>query len=526
MTSVVYCLQIETAKKYMEENTNKIIFINTIIMYVRLAVVSVCGLFTTRFALQALGATDFGLFSVIGGVITFLSLLNTIMLSTSNRFIATAIGKKDDKLANETFNVNLTIHFLIACITLIIAYPLGDWYIAHHVNFNGDINLAIKVFNITIIGSVISFIGVPYNGLMMAKERFLAFSIVDIVSHLLKLFGALSLLYCFDNKLLAYTWIITVLSIFPTLFFILYCKKEFSELSAIKIVHNSLIYKEVMTYSIWIGYGAIATIGKSQGAALVINKFFDTVMNTALGVANSVNLIIQQIAFNIGKSITPQITKSYAAGNIDRAESLAIVCSKYTFLMLLLTASPFLVEPEFLLHLWLGEIPQYATLFTRLLIMDALIISLNAGIPELIFASGKIKWYQLIVNTLLIFSVIAAFFILLSGKPAYYLQITYIAFSIIILVVRQIVLNVVVKFNNWRLIRESYLPCFAVGLLFLLYFSFNYKLSPIWNIVLAFIYIFFLEVLIGLRQTDRKHIFSLISNHIHKQTHLYNAPKR
>lgn len=500
----------------MEENTNKAIVVNTVIMYVRLAVVSICGLFTTRFALQALGVTDFGLFSVVGGVIVFISLFNTVMLSASNRFIATAIGKKDNRLINETFNVNLLIHVLIACFTLILAYPLGDWYILHHVNFSGDKNLAIEVYNITIIGSIISFVGVPYHGLMLAKERFLVFSLVDIISHLLKLLGALSLLYFFSNKLLVYALVITFLTAFPTFIYIAYCNKLFKDYTKLQFVRNWRMYRDVLDFSIWTGYGAFATIAKNQGAALVINNFFNTIMNAALGVANSISVIIQQIAFNISKSVSPQIIKSYAAGNINRAESLTVICSKFTFLLLLLTATPFFVEPEFILHLWLGEVPPYASLFTRLLIVDALVISLNAGIPSLIFASGKIMWYQLTVNTLLILSVVAGCIVLLSGKPAYYLQITYIVFSIIILVVRQFILNIVIKFNNWRLIRESYLPCFAVVSLFIPYCFINSRLNAILDMALAMTYALILIIFIGLRKSDRKYIISLISKKLHR----------
>lgn len=500
----------------MEENTNKAIVINTVIMYVRLAVITICGLFTTRFALKALGVADFGLFSVVGGIVSFMALFNTIMLSTSNRFIATAIGKNDKELVNDTFNVNLAIHCFIAILTIIIAYPVGDWYILHHINFDGDINLAVKVFNITLIGSIISFIGVPYHGLMLAKERFLAFSIVDVISQLLKMFGSLLLIYYFDNKILVYSLLITFLTAYPTLIYIIYCKQRFKDFSKIKFVRNKQMYKEVFNYSVWIGYGAVSTIGKSQGAALIINKFFNTVMNTALGVANSISGIIQTVAYNIGKTMTPQITKSYAAGDMQRAENLAIACSKYTFLLLLLTASPFLIEPEYILKLWLDEVPPYSALFTRLLIIDALVISLNAGIPELIFASGKIKWYQLIVNTLLLLSVVVGFFVLRTRVPAYYLQITYIVFSIIILIVRQFVLNIIIKFNNWRLIKESYIPCFIVTCFFSFFMLFDLNINPLISIIIAFLYVLVLVLLIGLRKTDRKYILSLLSKFIHR----------
>lgn len=500
----------------MEENTNKAIVINTFIMYFRLVVISICSLITTRFAIQALGITDFGLFSVVGSVVIFISLLNTVMLTASNRFIATAIGKKDDKLVNDTFNVNLLIHFSIACITLLIAFPLGDWYILHNINYDGDINTALDVYNITIIGAIVSFVGVPYSGLMLAKERFLAFCLVDIAFYLFKMFGAFSL-FLFTNKLLAYALVISVFSAFPSFFYAAYCNRRFKLFSKIRFVRDAQLYKEVLSFSVWIGYGALATLAKTQGGALIINKFFNTIMNTALGVATSISTLFQQVAANIGKSMTPQITKSYAAGDINRSESLAIACSKYTFLLLFLTSTPFLVEPAFILKLWLGEVPPYASLFTRLLIVDALVISLNAGIPELIFASGKIKWYQLIVNTLLIVSVVVGFFVLLYGAPAYYLQITYIAFSVIIFIVRQFVLNIVVKFNNWRLIKESYIPCFSVVLLYIPYFLVYSVLPSIANILLSLVYVIALITVVGLGEAERDHIWSVILRHVRKR---------
>ena len=166
----------------MQENTNKAIFINSAILYAKLIVTAVAGLLTTRFALQALGADDFGIFSVVGSVISFVAIVNTIMISTSNRFMATAIGKGDEKLIKDTFNVNVVMHVVIAVVILLVAYPLGDWFILNHIKYEGDINSVLSVYHITIIGSIISFIGVPYNGLLIAKERFFVFSSTDILA--------------------------------------------------------------------------------------------------------------------------------------------------------------------------------------------------------------------------------------------------------------------------------------------------------------------------------------------------------
>ena len=498
----------------MQENTNKAIAINSIISYGRLVVTAVCGLLTTRFALAALGVNDFGIFSVVGSIIVFISVINIIMLSTSNRFIAVAIGKGDTDEINQQFNVNLAIHAGIALIILIAAIPVGSWYINHFVNYDGGITNVKWVYNVTIIGSVIGILGVPYNGLLVAKERFLVFCLTDVVCHLIKMGAAYSLLFFFTNKLYAYTLILTSLSIIPTLVYWLYCSKVFPDLVRIKPVKDKSKYKAVFGFSVWVGYGAVATIGKAQGAALLVNAFFNTIMNTALGLANSVNSIMMTFAGNVTRAIAPQITKSYSAGNVDRSESLVCLASRISFSFMLLVSSPFLLSPELIFRLWLGTIPEYVVVFTQLLIIDALIGSLNAGIPDLIFATGKIKWYQLIVNTLFILSVVAAYFVLKAGTPAYYLIITYIVFSLIVLVVRQIVLNKVVHFNNWRLLRESYLPSFLIVLLFVPYYMFATGLNEWLRMILGIIYLVIIIWFIGIKKAERKKCLDYIAARI------------
>lgn len=494
----------------MQENTNRAIFINSIILYIRLVFTAVCGLLTTRFALQALGVDDFGVFSVVGSVISFIAVINTIMLSTSNRFIATAIGKKDDQLINDTFNVNLSIHVAIAILTMILAIPLGEWYIRNYINYSGSIENVLLVYRITVIGSVISFVGVPYNGLLLAKERFIVFCSTDVVSNIIKLFVSYLLISCFSSKLTIYASTICFCTAFPTLIFWWYCKRIFPEYVKFRVVRKKSMYKEVFGFSVWVGYGAIATVGKSQGAAVIVNMFFNTVMNTALGLANSVNSILLTFANNVTKSIAPQIVKSYSAGDFKRSEDLVIMSSKVSFLIMLLVSSPFLIAPELLFNIWLDSVPDHVVVFTTLIIIDALIGTLNAGIPELIFATGKIRNYQVILNTVFLLSVFAAFFVLKTGVPAFYLLVTYIGFSVIALIIRQVVLNKVVRFNNRRLFFESYFPCIQI-VLFFTPFIFIKQFLGTWSaLALGVLYLAILIFLLGLNTKERSLIIERV----------------
>lgn len=495
----------------MQENTNKSIFINTIILYVKLFITSVAGLFTTRFALQALGVDNYGLFSVVGGIISFVVIINTIMLTTTNRFIAISIGKGDETQINETFNINLIIHIVISIITLIIAYLLGDWYILNYINYNGDINTVLLIYHITIVGSVISFIGVPYNGLLIAKENFFVFSATEIFASLIKVVVSYMLIHYFTNKLLIYSLVVCFTTAYPSIVFILYCKKRYPKIVKFRFITHWQSYRDILDFSLWIGYGAIATIGKTQGAALIINSFFNTAMNAALGIANSVNSIVLMFAKNISRSISPQIIKNYASGDIKRSEQLVILSSKYSFLMLLFVSSPLLVAPEWLFSIWLGVVPEYVTIFTILIIVDALIGVFNAGIPDLIFASGKIKWYQIIINTMFLASVITSYFVLRLGVPAYFLQVVYVAFSIIILIIRQVVLNKIVKFDNYQLLIKSYIPCLTVVIMFSPIICLKKYLHPIILIFFSLTYLLLLFFFVALNEKERLYIIRKIN---------------
>lgn len=494
----------------MRENTNKAIAINSVILYIKLAIITITGLLTTRFALKALGVTDFGLFSVIGGIISFVGIFNTIMLTTSNRFLSVAIGRGIDSEINEQFNINLSIHTVIAVLTLLVAIPLGDIYIYHYINFDGDIESAITIFHYTIIGAVISFIGVPFTGFLVAKEKFLIFSIADSASHILKMLIAYILIFHFDNKLSIYAFTQAGLTAITSFVYFAYCWYKFGKYMRFRLVKNVRKYKEILGFSSWVAFGAFATIGRNQGAVLLVNAFFNTAMNTALGLANSVNMLLTQAAGTISQPMAPQITKSYASGNIERTRQLLVMSTKYTFVVMLVISTPFLARPEWLFTLWLGQVPPYVIEFSRLIIIDALVLSLNSGISNIIFASGKIKLYQVAINSLRLLSIVAAFIILKNGAPAYSVLIVYILFSLLIIITTQIVLHVTLGYSNSELIKKSYVPTLFSALVFLPFFFIRIFEFPFLDLLVKEGILLVIIYFIALSKTEKDKILLLI----------------
>lgn len=501
----------------MQENTNKSIAVNSLILYIRLAIISISGLLYTRFSLQALGISDYGLYSVIACIITFISIINTIMVTTSNRFIAIAIGKNDQEEVCRQFSVNLVIHVLIALFTIVVALPLGHWYIVHHVAYDGDMHTVHTIFNVSIIAAAMSFIGVPYNGLLIARERFLVFCSTDVAMSLFKLFFTYLLIDHFEHKLLIYTFIMAFMTAFPTLVFYAYCRRNFADIVRFVFVKDLRKYRDVINFSIYIGIGAIATIGQAQGGALIINMFFGTMINAGLAVANSVGAILQTFANNAQKSISPQIVKNYAVGNIYRCISLVCLASKATYLSMLFVAIPFILIPEPIFGLWLKEVPPYTITFTHLLIADILIFSINAGVNDFVFATGKIKLYQIVTNALRACAIIIGYIALRHRMPPECLFYVYIAFSFLIFLVRPFIIVRITKFDVWALVRGSYVPVLLITLLFVPALCLKQLMGPMLSIVVAYTYFVILLYVIGLRKNERNYVNSLIRNKLFRK---------
>lgn len=509
----------------MQENTNKAIAYNSIMLYCSLAITSVCGLFNTRYSLMALGVDDFGLFSVLGGIIAMIDVVNTIMVSTTTRFMAYAIGKGGPIAINKQFNINRNLHISVAILTLLIAFPIGYWYIHTHINYEGDISNAMMVFSISLVASVITFLAVPYNGLMRAKENFLTPSLISVVSAITKLIFVILLCHFFTRKLFLYALFTGIITAYPTLVNIIYCRKHYIGVTDYHKVGGLKEYKEVFKYSIWAGYGSVACVFKAQGAGIIINAFFNTAMNAALGVANTVNNLIITFARNTYLPMLPQITKSYAAQNTDRCMELVNMTTKFSYLIILVVSSPFLIAPEWILGIWLKEVPPYAVSFMTLLIIDSLVGAFNQGISTLIQASGKIVVYEFVGNTLRLIALVVAFFFLKSGTPPESLLVIYIICTILIVILNQIIVHYQVNFNNKEIFLHSYLPSIIVTILFVPFLFLQIDLHSVLVMLLGLMYLFTLIFLIGFKKSERqyiKQIFKTIKTKFKKTgTHLY-----
>ncbi|GAB6142751.1 MATE family efflux transporter [Desulfocicer niacini] len=444
---------------------NFLILKNSGILYARLIITSILGLLASRFVIQGLGVSDFGLYSVVGGIVAMLAFLNTVMISTTYRFITFEMGKKSAVGVNKIFNISLVIHLSLAILVLILAETAGVFYVEHYLQVEpGKTADALFVMRFSALATFFSVASIPYQGLVTANENFVVRASIEIVRSLLAFCAAIIIFYS-EEKLRLFAILIAIANGTPALLFWIYCNKKYKEITRWTFQKDRFKYKEMLTFSGWIMIGAAAAVGKMQGSALIINAFFGTTLNAAFGIARQLNSVVLMFSKNLGQAAIPQITKSFSSGNTKRSIDLASHISKYTCFLMLIPSLPILLETDFLLNIWLRDVPPYAVIFCQLMIFDALIGSLGAGIPAVIQATGKIKYFQIILSSTSLMSLPFAYFLFKAGYPPYSIQIAFISTALINVVVRQVLLKRIIDFDVKHFIKISYLRILYVVLL-------------------------------------------------------------
>ena len=488
---------------------NTLIFKNSGILFFRLLFTSVIGLFTSRFIIQSLGASDFGLYSVVGGIVVMMAFLNTVMISTTYRFIAYEMGKENKEGVNNVFNISLVIHLCIALLILVLSETAGIYYIKNYLNVTSyKIPDALFVLRFSTYATVISIISIPYQGLVTAQEKFVPRATIEVIRSIIGFLIALVIMYHMGNRLKLYALLVTLASVVPTALFFFYCKKKYGEIVKWNFQRKKSEYKHMLSYSGWLMFGTASWIGQRQGSDLIINVFFGTVLNASIGIANQVNSIVLMFARNLGQAAIPQITKSVSGENLGRTNSLVAYISKYTCFLMLIPSLPILLETEFLMTLWLGNLPPYTIIFCKLLIINGFIECLSYGIPSVIMATGKVKYFMVISGLISLISLPIAYMLFKIGFPPYTIGLIFILTGAMNIVVSQVLLKKIINFDIRFFLKTSYLRIlYVLALLMPLFFI--HDLFPaglsrfIYFSFIAVVSLFIIIYLVGIEKKEK-----------------------
>ncbi len=363
--------------------------------------------------LKNLGIEDYGIYNVVGGIVTVFSFIGGSLASGSQRFLAFEIGRGDNERLKEVFDTTLSIYLILALITAILLEIGGYWFLNTQMNIPvGRVYAANCVFQLSVLSFLINLISIPYNAAVIAHEKMSLFAYVSILECMLKLTAAILLQYVLSDKLIIYAVFICSIAIVIRLIYQIYCRKHFVECRKYRFTRKKYMGKELLVYSGWNMIGSVALISRQQGLNIVINLFFGPLLNAAHSIAQQINGVLTQFINNIYTATRPQITKHYASGETKEMWSLVFRSSKLAFYLLMFISIPVLLELDMILSVWLHEVPPYTVPIARLMIVSILVETLANQIIGAYQAANKIKRYQLYSSTVILLNIPVSYMVL------------------------------------------------------------------------------------------------------------------
>ncbi len=380
-------------------SNNKQIAKNTMFLYFRMLLSMVVSLYTARVVLNALGASDYGLYNVVGGVISILSVLTVLVSSGTQRFLNYEMGQNAPiSRLKEIFTSSLAIYLIIYCIIFLLGETLGLWFVNNKLVVPEDRMFAVNIiYQITIFQMLLSFIQSTYVSVILAHEKMDVYGYIGVGEPLLRLLLISLLPYCFFDKLIAYSFIIFIMGFSVTLFYVYFCRKHFEE-CRFQLSRNFAQIKKMLSFTVWNLMESLSNVLNGQGLNILLNLFFGSIVNAARAVAFQVSNAVHGFASNFLIALFPQITKGYASGNIKGFYGLMIRGGKFAFIVLSILMIPIMINAEYILSLWLKTPPENSSVFVILVLIAELIRMTSEPLYTGIQATGNIKKYQIVTN--------------------------------------------------------------------------------------------------------------------------------
>ena len=441
---------------------NKRIAKNTLLLYVRMLFAMLVSLYTSRVILQTLGVEDYGVYNVVGGVITMFTFLNSAMSSATSRYITFEIGKGNMEQLKKVFSTALQIHAAIALLIVTLGETAGLWFLMNELVIpDGRMEAAMWVYQCSIVTAVVTIMSVPYNADIIAHEKMSAFAYISVLEILLKLAIVYLLVALPFDKLKVYAVLVLLVGLLIRYIYTRYCHKHFEESHYIHRIDKPLL-KEMSSFAGWSFWGNLAAILYSQGLNMMLNIFFGPVVNAARGIATQIQSVVTQFVTNFQMALNPQITKTYASGELDKMHSLMFRSARFSFMLLFFLSLPIMLETNYILTLWLGIVPENTVIFARIIIAISLIYTIANPCVIANQATGKVKVYQAVVGGLLLLILPISYVVLKLGAPAYSVFIVHFCVESVAQFARMYMLRNMIDLPLLSYVKNIYLPIMGV----------------------------------------------------------------
>ena len=415
---------------------------NTLVLYFRMFITMVVGLYMARVVLSALGEIDYGIYGVVATFVTSFGIISGAMATATQRFLSFEIGKTEDSNVKAVFSTAIVIHLRLAAVVLVVGEIIGVWFLNFHMNFPPErYEAANWVFQLSLLTFVVNIYSVPYNAALVAYEKMTAFAYVAILEVVLKLIVAIVISYSDGDRLILYAILIAAIAVVVRIIYGIYVKTHMPECRCTWRLNKSYS-KEMTSFVGWNLVGSLANTAKDQGVNIVLNLFFGAAVNSARAIAYQVMGAISAFATNFQMALNPQIIKSYAAGETDDMFKLVFRGSKFSYMLLLMLSLPVIIEAEYILDLWLVDVPEHTVMFLRLVLCTVLIDSLSNALVTAMHASGKVRDYQIVVGGISLLTLPTVYVALSMGNSPEWALAIGLAFAIVCHVARLIMLRI------------------------------------------------------------------------------------
>lgn len=501
--------------------SNKTIAKNTMFLYIRMAIVMVVTFYTSRVILSVLGASDYGIYNVVGGIVTMMAFLNGALSSSSSRFLTYELGTGNIDQLKKTFSASLNLHICVALLVLLVGETIGLWFFYEKLVIPDErMNAAFWVYQFSIITTMVNFTQVPFNASLISHENMSVYAYVGLYEALSKLIIVYLLQIAPFDHLIIYALLLMLNTVGIQMFYRIYTSRKYIE-CRFQIVKDKVLYKKLLSYSGWDLFGNCAVICQNQGINILLNLFFGPVVNAARAITFQIQGALNQFVNNFLTAVRPQVVKSFAEKDYDSMYNLTYSSMRLSFYLMLCFVTPIIAEIDFLLYIWLGDsCPEQTSTFTIIILISGLFQTIHTAQLMAFHAIGKIKIGNLTGGPIMILALPLSYFALSFGAEAY------MVFIIILLVNICVMLNCLflcyhyIPFDIKEMFKTTYLPIFVIMCTaFIVPIVFNYFLPIglnrfIMDVLLSEVVLCIIIWMFGMRTNEKKKIVKYIKQKV------------
>ena len=445
----------------------RIILKNTLFLYVRMLALTFAGLYAVRILLNSLGAHDYGIYNAVAGIVTLLAFLSNSMASSTQRYFAFALGKKNQDMLRCVFCTNLRVYFFIILLTVFFAETAGLFFLNQKLALPADrLAEANCVYQFAVLTLICQIFTTPFVAMIIAHEDMHLYTFASAFDVFLKLLSAYVVSYFSGSKIVGYALLHFISLTFSVFIYLWICRKKYPECHFQLKVYDKKLFKEIFCFTGWTLFGSMTSVIRGQMVTLLLNQMFtNPVLVASKVIALNVSQAVGSFSNNFNIGLYPSIVKCYASGAKQDMYRVIFVGSKITFFLMWFLTFPLLLRMDFVLSLWLNSSLEYSVLFTQLALIEALILSVSLPLTTAARAVGNMKTYELVLGSMQILIFPISWIVLTTGYPPYSVFIVAIGMNVLMFIARLIIVHHLCGISIQGFIYKVFFPAIWVVIL-------------------------------------------------------------